>query len=33
MTPFQDVDAVAVLSSTAKKYGLKTVADLKRCPA
>jgi osmoprotectant transport system substrate-binding protein len=32
MTPFQDVDAVAVLSATAKKYGLKTVADLKKVP-
>jgi osmoprotectant transport system substrate-binding protein len=32
MTPFQDVDAVAVLSSTAKKYGLKSVADLKKVP-
>jgi len=32
MTPFQDVDAVAVLRSTAAKYGLKTVADLKKVP-
>jgi osmoprotectant transport system substrate-binding protein len=32
MTPFQDVDAVAVLSATAKKYGLKSVADLKKVP-
>jgi osmoprotectant transport system substrate-binding protein len=32
MTPFQDVDAVAVLSSTAKKYGLKRVADLSKVP-
>ena len=32
MTPFQDVDAVAVLSSTAKQYGLNTVADLKKVP-
>ena len=31
-TPFQDVDAVAVLRSTASKYGLKTVADLKKVP-
>ena len=31
-TPFQDVDAVAVLRSTAVKYGLKTVADLKKVP-
>jgi osmoprotectant transport system substrate-binding protein len=29
-TPFQDVDAVAVLASTAKKYGLKQVSDLKK---
>lgn len=32
MTPFQDVDAVAVLRSTAATYGLKTVADLKQVP-
>ena len=32
MTPFQDVDAVAVLRTTAKKYGLKKVADLKKVP-
>jgi len=32
MTPFQDVDAVAVLSATARKYGLRTVADLKKVP-
>jgi osmoprotectant transport system substrate-binding protein len=32
MTPFQDVDAVAVLRTTAKKYGLKSVADLKKVP-
>lgn len=31
-TPFQDVDAVAVLRTTATKYGLKTVADLKKVP-
>ena len=31
-TPFQDVDAVAVLRSTARKYGLQTVADLKKVP-
>jgi osmoprotectant transport system substrate-binding protein len=31
-TPFQDVDAVAVLSSTARRYGLNTVADLKKVP-
>jgi len=32
MTPFQDVDAVAVLRTTAKKYGLKSVSDLKKVP-
>jgi osmoprotectant transport system substrate-binding protein len=32
MTPFQDVDAVAVLRTTAKKYGLKKVSDLKKVP-
>jgi osmoprotectant transport system substrate-binding protein len=32
MTPFQDVDAVAVLRSTARQYGLRTVADLKKVP-
>ena len=32
MTPFQDVDAVAVLRSTATRYGLKSVADLKKVP-
>jgi osmoprotectant transport system substrate-binding protein len=31
-TPFQDVDAVAVLRSTASRFGLKTVADLKKVP-
>ena len=31
-TPFQDVDAVAVLRTTATKYGLKTVGDLKKVP-
>ena len=31
-TPFQDVDAVAVLRTTATKYGLRTVADLKKVP-
>ena len=31
-TPFQDVDAVAVLRATATRYGLKTVADLKKVP-
>jgi osmoprotectant transport system substrate-binding protein len=32
MTPFQDVDAVAVLASTARRYGLRNVADLKKVP-
>jgi osmoprotectant transport system substrate-binding protein len=32
MTPFQDVDAVAVLRTTARKYGLKSVSDLKKVP-
>ena len=32
MTPFQDVDAVAVLRSTARRYGLRAVADLKKVP-
>jgi osmoprotectant transport system substrate-binding protein len=32
MTPFQDVDAVAVLRSTANQYKLKTVADLRKVP-
>jgi osmoprotectant transport system substrate-binding protein len=32
MTPFQDVDAVAVLRSTARQYGLRAVADLKKVP-
>jgi len=31
-TPFQDVDAVAVLRTTATRYGLKTVGDLKKVP-
>ncbi|MHB8469360.1 MAG: ABC transporter substrate-binding protein [Gaiellaceae bacterium] len=31
-TPFFDVDAIAVLKATATKYGLKTVADLKKVP-
>ena len=31
-TPFFDVDAIAVLKATASKYGLKTVADLKKVP-
>jgi osmoprotectant transport system substrate-binding protein len=32
MTPFQDVDAVAVLRKTATQYRLKSVADLKKVP-
>jgi osmoprotectant transport system substrate-binding protein len=31
-TPFQDRDAIAVLRSTASKYGVKTVGDLKKVP-
>jgi osmoprotectant transport system substrate-binding protein len=31
-TPFFDVDAIAVLKATAAKYGLKSVADLKKVP-
>jgi osmoprotectant transport system substrate-binding protein len=31
-TPFYDVDAIAVLKATAAKYGLKSVADLKKVP-
>lgn len=31
-TPFQDVDAVAVLRTTARRYGLTRVADLKKVP-
>lgn len=31
-TPFQDVDAIGVLKATAARYGLRTVADLKRVP-
>jgi osmoprotectant transport system substrate-binding protein len=31
-TPFFDTDAIGVLATTAKKYGLKTVADLKKVP-
>ena len=29
-TPFYDTDTVTVLTSTAKKYGLKTIGDLKK---
>ena len=31
-TPFQDRDGIAVLRSTASKYGLKTVGDLRKVP-
>jgi len=31
-TPFFDVDAIAVRKADAQKYGLKTVADLKKVP-
>ena len=31
-TPFSDTDAVGTLTATAKKYGLKTIADLKKVP-
>jgi osmoprotectant transport system substrate-binding protein len=31
-TPFFDTDAMGVLSTTAAKYGLKTVSDLKKVP-
>ena len=31
-TPFQDRDAIAVLRTTASKYGVKTVGDLKKIP-
>ncbi|HET8742631.1 MAG TPA: glycine betaine ABC transporter substrate-binding protein, partial [Gaiella sp.] len=31
-TPFQDVDVLAVTRATAKKYGLKTISDLKKVP-
>jgi osmoprotectant transport system substrate-binding protein len=32
-TPFQDSDGIAVLRTTATKYGLKTVGDLKKVPS
>jgi osmoprotectant transport system substrate-binding protein len=32
-TPFYDTDVVAVTNATAKKYGLKSIADLKKAPA
>jgi osmoprotectant transport system substrate-binding protein len=31
-TPFQDVDVLAVTQATAKKYGLKTIRDLRKVP-
>lgn len=31
-TPFQDRDVIAVTRATAKKYGLKTLSDLKKVP-
>lgn len=31
-TPFQDVDVIAVTRATAKKYGLKTLGDLRKVP-
>ena len=31
-TPFQDRDGIAVLRTTATKYGLKTVGDLRKVP-
>jgi osmoprotectant transport system substrate-binding protein len=31
-TPFFDADSFTVLTSTAKKYGLKTISDLKKVP-
>ena len=31
-TPFEDKDVITVLRSTAAKYGLKTIADLKKVP-
>lgn len=31
-TPFQDRDAIAVLRTTASRYGVKTVGDLKKVP-
>jgi osmoprotectant transport system substrate-binding protein len=31
-TPFQDRDGIAVLRTTANKYGLKTVGDLRKVP-
>jgi len=31
-TPFSDTDAMGTLTTTAKKYGLKTVSDMKKVP-
>jgi osmoprotectant transport system substrate-binding protein len=31
-TPFQDVDVIAVTRATAKKYGLKSLRDLRKVP-
>ncbi len=31
-TPFQDVDVIAVTRATAKKYGLRTLRDLRKVP-
>jgi osmoprotectant transport system substrate-binding protein len=31
-TPFQDRDAIAVLRTTANRYGLKTIGDLRKVP-
>ena len=31
-TPFSDTDAIGTLTSTASKYGLKTIGDLKKVP-
>jgi osmoprotectant transport system substrate-binding protein len=31
-TPFYDTDAMGVLNATARKYGLKTIADMKKIP-
>src|SRR5215213_2303591 len=33
MTPFSDSDAIAVLKTTADKYGLQSLADLKKVPS
>ncbi|HLX20644.1 MAG TPA: glycine betaine ABC transporter substrate-binding protein [Gaiellaceae bacterium] len=32
-TPFYDTDTFTVLTSTAKKYGLKTIGDMKKVPS